>query len=344
MSKMEQTIKRDTHPTKAPGYDLITEKILKELPKKGLQAITQTFNAIFRLEYFPRHWQIGQVIMIPKPGKNPTEVTSYRPISLLPLLSKILEKIILKRLTPILTTNNVIPAHQFGFRQKHGTVQHTHRIHKIYEDLENKRYCTAAFIDISQEFDKVWHMGLLLKLKQVLPHPEYTLLRSYLTHRTYQVCYQQVHTKLYTIPAGVPQGSILGPILYTIFTADLPEGDQTLTATFADDTAVLASHEDPIMATLTFQTHLNKIEQWLLQWRICANETKSTQLTFTLRQGDCPPSPAYLNGKPLTQSHTVKYLGLHLDRRLTWKAHIQAKRKQLDLTLKKNVLDHWEKI
>jgi hypothetical protein len=159
----EQTIKRNTHPTKAPGYELITGKILKELPKKGLQAITQIFNAIFRLEYFPRHWKIGQVIMIPKPGKNPTEATSYRPISLLPLLSKILEKIILKRLTPILTTNNVIPAHQFGFRQKHGTVQQTHRIiHKIYEDLENKSYCTAAFIDISQAFDRVWQMGLLL--------------------------------------------------------------------------------------------------------------------------------------------------------------------------------------
>jgi exonuclease III len=133
IQELEQIIKRDTHPTKAPGYDLITGKILKELPKKGLQAITQIYNAIFRLEYFPRHWKIGQIIMIAKPGKNPTEVTSYRPISLLPILSKILEKIILKRLTPILTANKVIPAHQFGFRQKHGTIQQTHRIiHKIY--------------------------------------------------------------------------------------------------------------------------------------------------------------------------------------------------------------------
>jgi hypothetical protein len=82
----EQTIKRDTHPTKAPGYDLFTGKILKGLPKKGLQSITQIFNAIFRLEYIPRHWKLGQVIMITKQGKNPTEVTSYRPISLLPLL------------------------------------------------------------------------------------------------------------------------------------------------------------------------------------------------------------------------------------------------------------------
>jgi hypothetical protein len=289
IKEVEQIIKRDTHPTKAPGYDLITGNILKELPKKGLQAITQIYNAIFRLENFPCHRKIGQIIMIAKPDKNPTEVTSYRPISLLPILSKILEKTIFKRLTPILTANKVFPAHPFGFRQKHGTIQQIHRIiHKIYDDLVNKSYCTADFIDISQAFDKVWHMGLVLKLKQALPHQEYTLLRSYLTHRTYQVCYQEAHTKLHPIQAGVPQGSILGSILYQIYTADLPEDEQTLTATYADDTAILASHDDPTTATSKLQTHLNRIEKWLLQWRICANETKSTQVTFTLRREDCP--------------------------------------------------------
>jgi hypothetical protein len=106
-----------------PGYDLITGKLLKELPRKGIRAITQIYNAIFRLEYFPCHWKIGQIIMIAKPGKNPSEPTSYTPISLLPLLPKILEKITVKRLTPILAANNVIPAHKFGFRPKYGTIQ-----------------------------------------------------------------------------------------------------------------------------------------------------------------------------------------------------------------------------
>ena len=130
----------DTHPTKTPGYHLITDKLLKELPRKGLRTITQIFNAIFRLEYLPCHWKIGQIIMIAKPGKTPSEVTSYRPISRLPLLSKILEKIILKRLTPTLAVNKAIPSHQFGFSPKHGTIQQVHRIiHRINNDLENKR-------------------------------------------------------------------------------------------------------------------------------------------------------------------------------------------------------------
>jgi hypothetical protein len=177
-----------------------------------------------------------------------------------------LEKIILKRLTPILAAHKVIPAHQFGFRPQHGTIQQVHRIiHRINNDLENKRYCTATFIDVSQAFDKVWHIGLLLKLKQTLPHPAFILLRSYLASRMFQVRHQEAHTSLYPILAGVLQDTILGPILYTIFTADLPEAEQTLTATYADDTAILASHEDPIVATSKLQTHLHRIEHWLQQ-------------------------------------------------------------------------------
>jgi hypothetical protein len=93
LHEVVQVIQYKTHSTKAPGYDLITGKILKELSRKGFRAVTQICNAILRLEYFPCHWKVGQVIMIAKPGKNPADVTSYRPVSLLPILSKILEKI-----------------------------------------------------------------------------------------------------------------------------------------------------------------------------------------------------------------------------------------------------------
>jgi hypothetical protein len=142
--------------------------------------------------------------------------------------------------------------------------------------LESKRYCSAAFIDISQTFDKVWHTGLLYKFKRVFSHPEYTLLKSYLTDRTFQVRYQEEYTKLYNIQSGVPQGSILGPILYSIFTSDLPETKQTLTATYTDDTAILASHQNPITASRKLQNHLNHFEKWLKRWRKKANENKPT--------------------------------------------------------------------
>jgi hypothetical protein len=161
--------------------------------------------------------------------------------------------------------------------------------------LESKRYCSAAFIDISQAFDKIWRTGLLYKLKRAFPHPEYTLLKSYLTDRTFQVRHQEEYTELYTIQSGVPQGSILGPILHSIFTTNLPETEQTKTATYADDTAILASHQNPITASRKLQNHLNHFENWLKRWRIKANENESTHVIFTLKTENCPT--VTLNGK-----------------------------------------------
>ena len=138
INEVINVIKYKIHPKKAPGYDLITGKILQELSQKALKAITQIYNAIIRTEYFPCQWKVGQIIMIAKPGKTPEDITSYRPISLLPIISKILEKILLQRLTPIIEKSKLIPSHQFGFRKKHGTIEQAHRlVNKIHSDLES---------------------------------------------------------------------------------------------------------------------------------------------------------------------------------------------------------------
>jgi hypothetical protein len=198
INEAKDVIQNKINPKQAAGYDLITGKILKELPQKGLRAITQIFNAILKIEYFLCQWKVGQTIMIAKPGKNPDDVTSYRPISLLPILSKFIEKILLKRLTPITGESELILSHQVGFGNDHGSIEQAHRSVNKINDLESKRYCSAAFIDVSQAFDMVCHTGLLHKLKRAFPHPEYTLLKSYLTDRTLQVRYQEKYTKLYT--------------------------------------------------------------------------------------------------------------------------------------------------
>ena len=156
-----------------------------------------------------------------------------------------------------------------------------------------------------------------------------TLEKSYLTDRTFQVRCQEEYTKLYTIQSGVPQGSILGPILYSVFIADLPETEQTLTANYGDDTAIVASHQNPIIASRKLQNHLNQFEKSLKRWRIKANENKSAHITFTLKSENCPT--VTLNGNQISQGETAKYLGIYLDRRLTWRTHIFAKRKQLGL-------------
>jgi hypothetical protein len=111
----------------------------------------------------------------------------------------------------------------------------------------------------------------------------------------------------------------------------MPETEHTLTATYADDTAILASHQNPITASTNLRRHLNQFGTWLKQWRIKANENKSTHVTFSLKRETCPA--VTLNGQHIPREETAKYLGLHLDRRLAWQKHIFTKIKQLGMKL-----------
>ena len=186
-------------------------------------------------------------------------------------------------------------------------------------------------MDLTEAFDKVWHIGLLYKLKLKLPYQFFEILRSYLSERYFRIKLNDHISELHPIKAGVPQGSVLGPVLYTIYSADLPTDINTNTATFADDTVMIACDIDPEKASNKLQSHIDSFQQWLRKWRITANATKSVQVTYTLKRQTCPP--VTLNGVQLQQSDCAKYLGIHLDKRLTWQKHIFTKRKQLGLKL-----------
>jgi hypothetical protein len=247
-----------------------------------MRAITQLFNGILRTGHYPNQWKVSQVIPILKPAKPPEEAQSYRPISLLPVLSKAFERLFLTRIHPTLQEKHIIPDHQFGFRKKHATTEHVNRLVNIIQDAQEKdQYCTAAFLDISQAFDKVWHQGLLYNLKAIFPNNIYNILHSYLHNRYFLIRYREAYTTLHSVSSGVPQGSVLGPLLYLLYTADLPATRDTTTATFADDTVVLAAHADTEIATHRLQTVLSDIQNWLKKWRMKANETKSTRYFHT---------------------------------------------------------------
>jgi hypothetical protein len=173
------TLNNSLNHKNSPGYNLIIGKILEELPTIGIQYLTQLFNAVLLKEYFPAQGKVSQIILIPKPGKPPHEITSYLAISLLPIISKVLKKFLLKRLLPIVGKKKSIPNHQFGFRQTHRIVQ------RINEAQERKQYYSAAFLDITQVFDKVRHTELLCKLKLFLPLNYFLILKSYLQNRQF---------------------------------------------------------------------------------------------------------------------------------------------------------------
>ncbi|KAL4107116.1 hypothetical protein QTP88_018548 [Uroleucon formosanum] len=294
---------------KSPGYDHITAEVARSLPTRAIVHITHIFNASLRLSYFPLLWKFSTIILFPKPNKPPDIPSSHRPISLLPFFAKILERLILKRIIPIITQKNILPNIQFGFRASHSTTP-----------------------NIAQAFDRVWHDGLLYKLKKFLPPTYYLLIKSYLTDRFFQVRHGSALSDLASINAGVPQGGILSPILYNIFASDQPITPNTSVADFAGDKALISINNNPILASINLQTHLDAMEKWFTKWRFKVNQNKSVHTTFTLRHTPCPGVVLY--GIPIPYSPKIKYLGLTLDQRLTWAHHIRTKRLALNHRLR----------
>lgn len=324
------SIIKDLNPKKSPGHDLVAPKMIIELPPCAVLTLCHLFNAITKLGYYPQRWKKAVIVMIPKPGKDKTQPSSYRPISLLTCLSKLFEKAFLKQLTPYLRRRNTIPSHQFGFRKNHGTIEQVNRItNEIRTAFEHREYCSAIFLDVAQAFDRVWLEGLMYKITKLLPQNTHKVFESYLFKRVFSTRCNSSTSHDRVINAGVPQGSVLGPVLYTLFTADMPTNYQLTTSTFADDTAILSRSRCPAKATEQLACHLKIVERWFADWRIKINETKSRHVTFTLNRQTCPPCT--LNNTLIPQADVVTYLGVHLDRRLTWRRHIESKRTHMKL-------------
>lgn len=316
---------------KAPGHDNINNIALKNLPPKTILYITNIANTIQRLRHFPSRWKHAHVIMIHKPGKPTNIPESFRPISLLPALSKVIERTILSRINDILTENHIIPDEQHGFRPGHSTIHQLSRVVEFATDGLNKSFATGAvFLDVSKAFDKVWHEGLTYKLHNFhFPVGIIRLIRSYLTDRTFQVRIKDETSETHPIKAGVPQGSVIGPTLYNIYTADIPIRKDTLTAIYADDTAILSKSCSVSAISSRLQTHLNFIHRWSLDWRIKINPDKTQAIVFTDKiQNHKPETQLSLDGTKIPWTNTVKYLGMTLDSKLKFTQHISQARKK----------------
>ncbi|KAJ2939362.1 hypothetical protein O0L34_g13456 [Tuta absoluta] len=315
---------RKAKPRKAPGIDRITNTALRHFPQKAIAAATRLFNGIMRTGHFPRLWKTGLVITLPKPGKDTTKPESYRPITLLPTLSKVLERLLLGHLAHHITPRQ----EQFGFRAEHSTtLQLTRVLHHMAVNINKKEHTVAVFLDMEKAFDRVWHPGLIYKLATTKVPPRLVrIIASFLEGRSFRVRVDQTISTERPILAGVPQGSCLSPVLYSLYTDDIPVGDRTELALYADDAAYLTSSIRPDFAVKRLQKTLDLLPAWLGKWRLAANASKTLAILVSgpripppSRQ---PPKLEFL-GQTIPWSITVKYLGVTIDRGLTMAPHVE---------------------
>ena len=154
-------------------------------------------------------------------------------------------------------------------------------------------------------------------------------MESYLSGRFFRVKYENSYSKLKEIRSGVPQGSVLGPILFLLYTSDIPLSEKCITATFADDTAILSADENYEVSIRNLQKAVSLIESWTVKWALKLNELKSVHVDFTNKKLN--HKPIFINGIEIPYSNAAKYLGMTLDTKLRWKAHVKKKREELGL-------------
>ena len=313
---------------KAPGADGISNQALKHFPVKVHTLLAVIFNACFDLCYFPNTWKEAIVIGIPKPGKPLNTPSSHRPISLLKAMGKLFERVIHSRMKNHLFSNDIIIPHQFGFRPKHSCPQQVHRIVEfILNGFYPKREKTVAvFFDVAKAFDKVWHAGLVHKLHKLnLPDRLVRLVVSFLHDRTFRFRHEGTLSSPRPLKAGVPQGSVLSPLLYISFTNDIPSPKNGVQLSlFADDTALYVKGQRLPTTITKLQSAVTELEEWFVKWRIDVNPEKSSAVCFDYkrRQINLLPPSVRMQGTTVPWQATAKYLGVTLDSRLTFIPHV----------------------
>lgn len=242
-----------------------------------IRELASILNNALNQNYYTARWKLAKVIPILKKGKNPTDFSSYRPISLTCNLSKIFEKLIKSDLNRFLNSNNIIPHNQFGFKSKHSTV---HAIHKLSSDvnryLSNAKIVGAVLIDIEKAFDSVWLEGLIYKLQ----------LTKFPTHLTYLIT-GMIYGKAFITFTGNEESTIvLSPILFNVYTADLTSecelkiDNESDSITFADDLITYVAGNDVTIIQNKLNNHIENINNYYLRWNLRLNPAKCETILF----------------------------------------------------------------
>ena len=315
---------------KASGLYSCPVKLLKLGGKLISEPLSLIFNKSIETGIYPNKLKIAKIIPIHK-SDDETNPENYRPISLLSIFNRLFEKIMYNRLIKFIDKYDLLYDSQYGFRAKHSTQQAIIDItHKIQQNMDHGKYTCGIFIDLKKAFDTVNHDILLKKLHHYgIRGIILDWFKSYLSNRKQTVSINGSISNYELISCGVPQGSVLGPLLFLIYINDIFNSSKVFSFhLFADDTSMLCEHKSLNELQDIVNIELSKLSKWLNTNRLSLNVKKTNFVIFRPRQKKLPFIPSiYLSDnsnrlQQINNKDSIQYLGVLIDSRLSWKQHI----------------------
>ena len=309
----------------SPGIDNICAKPIKYVKDLIIHPLRYVCQLSLSQGCFPHELKVSKIIPLYKSGDR-TIFNNHRPISLLPLFSKVLERLMYDRLYDFLVKYSILYSFQFGFGKAHSTYMAlTCMLDKLHNALEKGDYAIGIFIDFRKTFDTVDHSILLQKLYHYgIRGLAYDWFCDYLKNRTQLVSYHNIQSNYADISCGVPQGSILGPLLFLIYINDMASVSTHLfSVLFADDTNMFGTDNDLEALIVNVNTELEKIVKWLNANKLSLNIDKTHYMLFRNKGKVVKETcKVYMNRQEISEVETTKFLGVIIDNRFNWKHHI----------------------
>ena len=315
------------------GYDSICNKLLKHIKDEISKPLCELFYASLEQGIFPSNMKLSEVIPLHK-GKSRDLPENYRPISLLITISKVLEKLVYKRVYNFLDSNGSLYTSQYGFRSNHLTDNAvTELLGEVLKNLENKKYTLAIFLDLSKAFDTLEHEVVIKKLARYgIRGTCLEWFKSYLTNRSMRLkCRtslspEEVKSKTYDVNYGTPQGSCLGPLVFLVFCNDLHlHLEHTKCIQFADDTTIYTGSKNLNYLKYCIEQDLCTLQDWFNANKLTLNVEKTVRMLFSPNQNNHNDKniKVELNSTILPMVQSVKFLGTWIDSTLNWKTHLE---------------------